>query len=741
MTSLSTKLITGCGRTVTVGEMVQMYRDIVNISLPKAGRIQRLGENVYSLTNQFKTFDCDTLESVNTFKVYSLSTKTSEGSGNYIESVRCISDIHEVSETASATSDNGRYLAKIKSRDSVTPGGPKRQLLEIWDRSRLVKTIDTSDLQVHGSINVDSVFGNLVWCPFGEQDKLLYVCQPASPKHTSFFKEVSKNEVKDGNSLDNSSNPMNVNRGEAYNRKRDWGECLVGIEHTLIGILDVADQCRIRTINMEGFSLANPQWFDRGAKIVSEAYKEEPRLGLIYCNNRPSKIVIYECQASSDKQPFFELESAIESLHTPRVNHQSNKFVYLSNPMHGAHWHSVRLHLYDLETRSSKSLVDEKSELFIACIPPNCFTIDDKHILFADSDHLASHLSLYSFDTSKITKIKYPTTGVSILDFRHNLIMGVGSEIDATPTIFVAVLNSNDVDGAVGWHQIEDFTHLDEVKYETFEIPAEDGANFISGVLMEPYLKVLHQNEPESQDKVMDSYHLPTIVFVHGGPHSSYLQAYSATQVFYARLGFKSLIINYRGSTGVSEEYLQSLCGNVSEVDVNDCLLAIRHFVKSKKIDPTKLVIRGGSHGGFIAAHLSCNEEFKFTSAVLINPVIDMSSLRATSDIPDWCFTEALGHKHYDPSHVPTCEELTELYKRSPISKAPKAHVPTLMLLGKNDRRVNMYQGELWVDTLRARGVETLCKVYDDKHSLEKSLADHVITSAIWMLNHLLGTS
>lgn len=62
------------------------------------------------------------------------------------------------------------------------------------------------------------------------------------------------------------------------------------------------------------------------------------------------------------------------------------------------------------------------------------------------------------------------------------------------------------------------------------------------------------------------------------------------------------LFINYRGSTGLGKEYVDSLIGNIGDVDVKD----VYNAVQSNPLwSNRKLVLFGGSHGGFLVTHLS----------------------------------------------------------------------------------------------------------------------------------------
>lgn len=53
-------------------------------------------------------------------------------------------------------------------------------------------------------------------------------------------------------------------------------------------------------------------------------------------------------------------------------------------------------------------------------------------------------------------------------------------------------------------------------------------------------------------------------------------------------------------------------------------------LLKSERFDERKVVVMGGSHGGYLTAHLSAKYPEMFCGAILRNPVIDLSS--KTSD-------------------------------------------------------------------------------------------------------------
>jgi dipeptidyl aminopeptidase/acylaminoacyl peptidase len=81
-----------------------------------------------------------------------------------------------------------------------------------------------------------------------------------------------------------------------------------------------------------------------------------------------------------------------------------------------------------------------------------------------------------------------------------------------------------------------------------------------------------------------------------------------------------------------------------------------------------------------------------FSAAVARNPVIDLTSCRWTSDIPDWSYEE-FGIT-FPPSNPCGSEMVAALSRASPMSHATTIKTPILFLIGEDDRRVPSSQAK-----------------------------------------------
>ena len=94
-------------------------------------------------------------------------------------------------------------------------------------------------------------------------------------------------------------------------------------------------------------------------------------------------------------------------------------------------------------------------------------------------------------------------------------------------------------------------------------------------------------------------------------------------------------------------------------------------------IDPNRVGVEGGSHGGFLSGHLVGQPEFKniYQAASLWNPVLDMTFLVMASDIPDWIFA-CCCNEDVDFTAL-TPERKADFFNRSPMAYVDKVTTPT----------------------------------------------------------------
>lgn len=285
---------------------------------------------------------------------------------------------------------------------------------------------------------------------------------------------------------------------------------------------------------------------------------------------------------------------------------------------------------------------------------------------------------------------------------------------------------------------------LGSIRWRVLSVPVADGGG---DAQQQQHFEAILAMPPQGSGGSPEVGNRPAtlIVVPHGGPHSvmptSFVPSYaflSATQ------GFAVLHVNFRGSTGFGTLALESLPGRIGTQDVADVVAATKMALalEPEALDPARVGVVGGSHGGFLGAHLTAQHPELFKVAALRNPVTNIASMVTVSDIPDWCYVEALGCGKYDWDKFspPTAEELHAMWVASPVSHIDGVVAPTLVALGAKDRRVPQSQGLEWFHALKSRGVETKLLMYpEDVHAIDKpaSEADQWLNIVDWLKKHL----
>ncbi|GBD08583.1 Dipeptidyl aminopeptidase BIII [Candidatus Thermoflexus japonica] len=196
----------------------------------------------------------------------------------------------------------------------------------------------------------------------------------------------------------------------------------------------------------------------------------------------------------------------------------------------------------------------------------------------------------------------------------------------------------------------------------------------------------------------------PAIISIHGGPTSQRVMSYNADAQFFATRGFAYLEVNYRGSTGYGRSYRDALKGNWGVLDVEDAVGGARALVERGLADPRRLVIMGGSAGGYTVLNALIRYPGFFRAGICLFGVTNLFTLAAET------------HKfeaHYLDTLVGPLPEAAERYReRSPIFHADRIQDPVAIFQGAEDQVVPPNQAEAIVDALRRRGVPHLYRLY-----------------------------
>jgi dipeptidyl aminopeptidase/acylaminoacyl peptidase len=188
----------------------------------------------------------------------------------------------------------------------------------------------------------------------------------------------------------------------------------------------------------------------------------------------------------------------------------------------------------------------------------------------------------------------------------------------------------------------------------------------------------------------------PLLVMSHGGPTSMAVNAYRAGVQYWTSRGIAVLDVNYGGSSGFGRAYRQRLDGAWGVVDVMDCIQGARFLVARGDVDGRRLVIRGGSAGGYTAL---CALAFHDTFAC-------GASLYGIGDLETLAKDTHKFESRYLDRLVGPYPAARELYlARSPIHHLDGLKCPLILLQGADDEVVPPQQSRRMHAALKAKGV------------------------------------
>jgi dipeptidyl aminopeptidase/acylaminoacyl peptidase len=190
----------------------------------------------------------------------------------------------------------------------------------------------------------------------------------------------------------------------------------------------------------------------------------------------------------------------------------------------------------------------------------------------------------------------------------------------------------------------------------------------------------------------------PLIVMSHGGPTSERTAELDLSKQFWTSRGFAVVDVNYGGSTGHGRAYRQRLNGNWGVTDTNDCINAARYLAGEGLVDGNRVVIRGGSAGGYTTlCALTMHDDF--AAGVSYYGISDLEPFVRPGGTHKF-------ESRYTDTLVGPYPEFAEIFRaRSPIHFVENITVPMLVLQGAEDEVVSPAQAEIIVEALEARGL------------------------------------
>ncbi|MBS1251529.1 MAG: Dipeptidyl aminopeptidase BIII [Anaerolineales bacterium] len=211
---------------------------------------------------------------------------------------------------------------------------------------------------------------------------------------------------------------------------------------------------------------------------------------------------------------------------------------------------------------------------------------------------------------------------------------------------------------------------------------------------------------------------------VHGGPESQFRPYFHFFIQYFLQNGYAVLAPNVRGSAGYGKTY--SHLDNVEKRmdSVADLAHAARWLHDHPDIDGDRLVVYGGSYGGFmVLSALTAYPDLWAAGIDVVGISNFVTFLENTSDYRRAHRAAEYGSLEHDREFLESI---------APINHVDEITAPLMVIHGANDPRVPLSEAEQLVEALEERGVPVAFLVFDDEgHGVVKLKNKRVLYPAI----------
>jgi dipeptidyl aminopeptidase/acylaminoacyl peptidase len=208
----------------------------------------------------------------------------------------------------------------------------------------------------------------------------------------------------------------------------------------------------------------------------------------------------------------------------------------------------------------------------------------------------------------------------------------------------------------------------------------------------------------------------PVLVDIHGGPESQRRLNYSPSGPvlqYLTSLGMAVLSLNVRGSTGYGKEY-SHLDDKGKRLDsVKDVEYAVKWLRERDDVQSDKIAVYGRSYGGFMTL-----------ASLVFYPDLWAAGVNMVGIANFVSFLERTGpwrRKHREAEYGELENDREMLERISPLNYIDNIKVPMMVVHGRHDPRVPLFEAEQVVEAVRKNGQDVELLVFEDEgHAISK---------------------
>ena len=433
-----------------------------------------------------------------------------------------------------------------------------------------------------------------------------------------------------------------------------------------------------------------------------------------------------------------------KDIYLPRVK-WTNSNNYLSFQWQSRDQKKLALRLFDWQTRTNKTLFEEKSETWVN-LHDDLHYLKDNRIIWASEKDGFKHLYLHSADGQlkrQLTKGEWVVDDIKHIDQDKKLVYFTGRKDSPLEKHLYSV--------SITSGKIKKITQQDGFHRIDF---AADGSSYIdkfSSVTTPPKISLhsaegkrlawLSENKVDSahplhkyqsdwitpefgsfltDDKTRLYYRLykpsnfkkdkkyPVMVYLYGGPHAQQVaNVWNSRNNFLqymAQQGYAVFTVDNRGSNYRGKEFEDGLYRAMGTLEVDDQVAGVKFLRSLPWIDKDRVGIHGHSYGGYLTLMAMFKAPDYFKAGVSGAPVTDWS----------------LYDTHYTERYMGTPEKDTLAYKNSSVFPyATQLAGPLLIYHGMADDNVLFKNSTKLYKVLQDNNIQFMTMDYPGKkHSI-----------------------
>ncbi|HEY1264168.1 MAG TPA: S9 family peptidase [Terriglobales bacterium] len=224
--------------------------------------------------------------------------------------------------------------------------------------------------------------------------------------------------------------------------------------------------------------------------------------------------------------------------------------------------------------------------------------------------------------------------------------------------------------------------------------PSRDGKWTISALLYVPY------NMPRNGENA-------AIVYVHGGPTSQTVNSFNRFLQHIVNQGYMVIAPNYRGSTGYGKPFQDANLFDMGGGDLQDVVAAADWIKRTGFVDPKKIILMGGSYGGYLTMMGVTQAPEVWAAGVPIVPFVNwFTEIENEDPVLQQSDIATMG----DPKANKALFE-----ERSPIFFVDKIQAPLMLLAGGHDPRCPKEETMQVVEAVKKKGGVAEYKIYENE--------------------------